>query len=235
MASLNKVLLIGNLTRDPELRYLTGGNSAVCEFGIAINRRFMQASGQEKDETCFLEIVVWGKQAETCSRFLQKGSTVFIEGRLVYDQWTEKDTQKKRSRVRVTAERVQFLSGRRDDQGGLVRLKDVASAARSASGRLSAGRLPAAGRLSEPRSAGAALPPPAVRGTAVQPGPEHAAEPRRHGGLRPGPARKRGRHPLLIQTQPFNKRDPIWQCNRKDATQSVAPTKRRSADSARIT
>ena len=119
MASLNKVLLIGNLTRDPELRYLTGGNSAVCEFGIAVNRRFMQASGQEKDETCFLEIVVWGKQAETCSRFLQKGSTVFIEGRLVYDQWTEKDTQKKRSRVRVTAERVQFLSGRRDDQGGM--------------------------------------------------------------------------------------------------------------------
>ena len=117
MASLNKVLLIGNLTRDPELRYLTGGNSAVCEFGIAINRRFMQASGQEKDETCFLEIVVWGKQAETCSRFLQKGSTVFIEGRLVYDQWTEKDTQKKRSRIRVTAERVQFLSGRRDEQG----------------------------------------------------------------------------------------------------------------------
>ena len=117
MASLNKALLIGNLTRDPELRYLPGSNSAVCEFGIAINRRFMQTSGQEKDETCFLEIVVWGKQAETCSRFLQKGSTAFIEGRLVYDQWTEKDTQKKRSRVRVTAERVQFLSGRRDDQG----------------------------------------------------------------------------------------------------------------------
>ena len=119
MASLNKVLLIGNLTRDPELRYLSGSNSAVCEFGIAINRRFVQNGGQEKDETCFLEIVVWGKQAETCSRFLQKGSTVFIEGRLVYDQWTEKDTQKKRSRVRVTAERVQFLSGRRDDQGGM--------------------------------------------------------------------------------------------------------------------
>ena len=86
MASLNKVLLIGNLTRDPELRYLTGGNSAVCEFGIAINRRFMQNGGQEKEETCFLEIVVWGKQAETCSRFLQKGSTIFIEGRLVYDR-----------------------------------------------------------------------------------------------------------------------------------------------------
>ena len=117
-ASLNKVLLMGNLTREPELRYTPGTNSAVCEFGIAINRRFIQ-NGQEKDETCFLDIVVWGKQAESCSRFLQKGASVFIEGRLVYDTWTEKDTQKKRSRIRVTAERVQFLSqqqsGRRDD------------------------------------------------------------------------------------------------------------------------
>ncbi len=119
MASLNKVFLIGNLTRDPELRYVNG-NSAVTEFGIAINRRFMQAGGQEKDETCFLDIVVWGKQAESCSRFLQKGSSVFIEGRLVYDQWTEKETQKKRSRIRVTAERVQFMnSPRRDEQGGV--------------------------------------------------------------------------------------------------------------------
>ena len=108
-ASLNKVLLMGNLTREPELRYTPGTNSAVCEFGIAINRRFIQ-NGQEKDETCFLDIVVWGKQAESCSRFLQKGASVFIEGRLVYDTWTEKDTQKKRSRIRVTAERVQFLS-----------------------------------------------------------------------------------------------------------------------------
>ncbi len=117
-ASLNKVLLMGNLTREPELRYTPGTNSAVCEFGIAINRRFIQ-NGQEKDETCFLDIVVWGKQAESCSRFLQKGSSVFIEGRLAYDTWTEKETQKKRSRIRITAERVQFLNGsRRDDAGG---------------------------------------------------------------------------------------------------------------------
>lgn len=117
-ASLNKVLLMGNLTREPELRYTPGTNSAVCEFGIAINRRFIQ-NGQEKDETCFLDIVVWGKQAESCSRFLQKGSSVFIEGRLVYDTWTEKETQKKRSRIRITAERVQFLNGsRRDEMGG---------------------------------------------------------------------------------------------------------------------
>ena len=131
-ASLNKVLLMGNLTREPDLRYTPGTNSAVCEFGIAINRRFIQ-NGQEKDETCFLDIVVWGKQAESCSRFLQKGASVFIEGRLVYDTWTEKDTQKKRSRIRVTAERVQFLSqqqsGRRDDgmDAGMVEEDPTAS------------------------------------------------------------------------------------------------------------
>ena len=117
MASLNKVFLMGNLTRDPELRYIPGTNSAVCEFGIAVNRRFVQAGGQEKDETCFVEIVVWGKQAESCSRYLQKGASVLIEGRLVYDQWVERDTQKKRSRLRVTAERVQFTGSRRDDGG----------------------------------------------------------------------------------------------------------------------
>jgi len=116
-ASLNKVFLMGNLTRNPELRTVPGNNASVCEFGIAINRRFIQ-NGQEKDETCFLDIVVWGKQAESCSRFLQKGSSVFIEGRLTYETWTERDSQKKRSRIRVTAERVQFLtSGQRRDEG----------------------------------------------------------------------------------------------------------------------
>ena len=115
MASLNKVLLMGNLTRNPEIRYTPGG-SAVCEFGMAINRRFMQANGQEKDETCFVDITVWGKQAESSSRFLQKGSSVFVEGRLVYDQWTEKEMGNKRSRLRIYAERVQFLD-RRDQAG----------------------------------------------------------------------------------------------------------------------
>ena len=116
MASLNKVLLMGNLTRNPEIRYTPSG-SAVCEFGIAVNRRFVQANGAEKDETCFIDIVVWGKQAESTSRYLQKGSSVFIEGRLVYDQWEEKETQKKRSRLRVNAERVQFLDRREDSRG----------------------------------------------------------------------------------------------------------------------
>ena len=118
MASLNRVLLIGNLTRNPEIRYTPSG-SAVCEFGIAVNRRFVQANGAEKDEACFIDIVVWGKQAESTSRYLQKGSSVFIEGRLVYDQWEEKETQKKRSRLRVNAERVQFLDRRDDGRAGI--------------------------------------------------------------------------------------------------------------------
>lgn len=117
MASLNKVLLMGNLTRNPEIRYTPGG-SAVCEFGMAMNRRFVQANGQEKDETCFVDITVWGKQAESSSRYLQKGSSVFVEGRLVYDQWVEKDTGNKRSRLRIYAERVQFLDRREASQSG---------------------------------------------------------------------------------------------------------------------
>ena len=117
MPYLNKVFLMGNLTRVPELRRIPGSDSAVCKFGIAINRRFAQADGRERDETCFLEIVVWGRQGETCARFLQKGASVFIEGRLVCEQWTERDTQKKRSRIRVNADRVQFLNARRDSGG----------------------------------------------------------------------------------------------------------------------
>ena len=112
MASLNKVFLMGNLTREPELRYTPSG-SAVCEFGIAVNRR-----GQDRDEPCFVEIIVWEKQAEACGKFIQKGSSVFIEGRLQYDQWTDKE-QKKRSRLRVTAERVQFLDRRDTDPAGM--------------------------------------------------------------------------------------------------------------------
>ncbi len=108
MASLNKVLLIGNLTRAPELRYTPGG-SAVCEFGLAMNRKFSAGDGKDRDETCFVDIVVWGKQAENCNRYLEKGSSAFIEGRLNYDQWQDKESGAKRSRLRVVAERVQFL------------------------------------------------------------------------------------------------------------------------------
>lgn len=112
MASLNKVFLLGNLTRVPELRYTPSG-AAVCEFGLAVNRKYV-SNNQEKDETCFVNIVVWGKQGESCQRYLEKGSSAMIEGRLQFDQWDDRETGKKRSTLRVVAERVQFIGGRRD-------------------------------------------------------------------------------------------------------------------------
>ncbi len=90
MASLNKVFLLGNLTRDPDLRALPSG-SAVCEFGIAVNRRYMSSNGQEVEEPCFVDIVVWGRSAESCKQYLEKGSQVMIEGRLQLDQWEDRN------------------------------------------------------------------------------------------------------------------------------------------------
>ena len=107
MASLNKVLLIGNLTRDPELRYTSGG-TAVTSFGLAVNRKFKQ--GEEwKDEVCFVDITVWAKQGENCAEYLNKGSLAFIEGRLNYQTW-EAEGGQKRSKLEVVANNVQFLT-----------------------------------------------------------------------------------------------------------------------------
>ena len=106
MASLNKVFLIGNLTKDPEIRYISTGK-AVGDLRMAVNRRFKTTDGQERDETCFVAVTVWGRQAETCGEYLRKGSQIMVEGRLQYDEW-EKDG-KKNSRLRVVAERVQFM------------------------------------------------------------------------------------------------------------------------------
>ena len=106
MATLNKVLLIGNLTRDPEVRYTPSG-MAVSDLRMAISRRFKTAGGEEREETCFVSVTVWGRQAETCGEYLRKGSSAFIEGRLKFDEW-EKDGQKL-NRLTVVAERVQFL------------------------------------------------------------------------------------------------------------------------------
>ncbi len=106
MASLNKVMLIGNLTKDPEVRYTATG-TAVADLRMAVTRRFKTASGQEQEETCYVTVTVWGRQAETCGEYLRKGSAAFVEGRLKLDEW-EKDGQKN-SRLTVVAERVQFL------------------------------------------------------------------------------------------------------------------------------
>ena len=108
MASLNKVFLIGNVTRDVEIRYTASG-TALCTLGLAVNRRYTTNKGEERDETCFVDIDVWGKQAETCQQYLRKGAPAFVEGRLRFDQWDDRDTGKKRSRLMVNAERVQFL------------------------------------------------------------------------------------------------------------------------------
>lgn len=108
MASLNKVFLIGNLTRDPELRRTPSG-SAVVEIGLAVNRTFTTSSGETRDDTAFVDVVVWGRQAEACAQYLQKGAPLLVEGRLQYDSWEDQQSGQKRSRLRVVAERTQFL------------------------------------------------------------------------------------------------------------------------------
>jgi len=109
MANLNKVMLIGNLTKDPELRYTPGG-TAVVNLRMAINRPYRDKSGENKKETCFMTVVAWDKQAEVCNQYLHKGSPLFVEGRLQSRTWDGQDG-KKRSVVEVRAERVQFLGG----------------------------------------------------------------------------------------------------------------------------
>ena len=113
--SLNKVYLMGNLTADPALRYTPGG-AAVCELRMAINRTFMAGNGQPREEVTYVDVTVWNKAAENCQRFLAKGSPVFVEGRLQLDQWEDRETGKRSSRLRVVADSVQFLntSARRD-------------------------------------------------------------------------------------------------------------------------
>ena len=107
MANLNKVFLIGNLTRDPELRYTPNG-TAVANLGLAVNRRFKDSSGELKEEVCFLTVTVWDKQAEACCQYRQKGRPVFVEGLLQSRFWETNDGQK-RSAIDVRAERVQFV------------------------------------------------------------------------------------------------------------------------------
>jgi single-strand DNA-binding protein len=107
MASFNRVLLMGNLTKDPELRYTPQG-TAVANLRMAVNRKFKNKTGELKEEVCFITAVVWNKQAETCNQYLHKGSPLFVEGRLQSRSWEDASGQKK-SVIEVRAERVQFL------------------------------------------------------------------------------------------------------------------------------
>lgn len=115
MASLNKVFLMGNLTRDPELKHTGQGNS-VCNFSIAVNRKYKQ--GEEwKTEVAFFNIVVWGKSGENCAKYLTKGKSVLVEGRLNNRSWEAQDGTK-RSATDIVADNVQFLSGKREGGNG---------------------------------------------------------------------------------------------------------------------
>ena len=123
MANFNKVFLMGNLTRDPELRYAggaAGGGSAICKFGLAVNRQWRDQAGQLQEEVTYVDITVFSRQAETCNEYLKKGRPVFIEGRLNFSQWEDRETKQKRSKLDVVGERVQFLGagGGRGGEGG---------------------------------------------------------------------------------------------------------------------
>ena len=116
MASYNRVILLGNLTRDPQLRYLPS-NTAVCEFGLAMNRRYKDRDGNQKEEVCFVDIEAFGRQAETINQYMTKGRALLVEGRLRLDSWTGQDGQK-HSKLRVIVENFQFVGGRGDQPAG---------------------------------------------------------------------------------------------------------------------
>jgi single-strand DNA-binding protein len=109
MANFNKVLLIGNLTRDPQLSYLPS-QTAVVDFGLAVNRRWTGKDGEKKEDTCFVDCTAFGRPAETINKYLSKGRPVFVEGRLTFSSWTAQDGTK-RSKLKVTVENFQFLGG----------------------------------------------------------------------------------------------------------------------------
>lgn len=119
MASYNRVILLGNLTRDPELKFLPNGTS-VANFGIAMSERYTdRQSGEQKENVCFVDVEAWGRQAEVVNEYLTKGSPIFIEGSLKFDSWEAEDGSK-RNKLRVRAFRIQLIGGRRDgdEMGG---------------------------------------------------------------------------------------------------------------------
>ncbi len=116
MANFNRVLLIGNLTRDPQLRF-TPNQTAVCDFGLAVNRKYRGSDGQQREDTCFVDCTAWARQAEVLAKYVTKGSPLFVEGRLTYRTWDGQDG-KKHSKLEVTVENFQFLGGGGNRGGG---------------------------------------------------------------------------------------------------------------------
>ena len=116
MASYNRIVLMGNLTRDPELRYLPS-NTAVCQFGLAVNHRYRDRDGNQKEDVCFIDCTAFGKPGEIINQYMAKGRAILVEGRLRLETWTAQDGGK-RSRHSVFVENFQFVGGRGDDDGG---------------------------------------------------------------------------------------------------------------------
>jgi len=125
MASFNKVILVGNLTRDPELRYTPKG-TAVAKIGVAVNRVWTNEAGEKKEEVTFVDVDVFGRTAENVGQYMRKGRPILIEGRLKLDQWDDKQTSQKKSKLGVVAETVQFLGGN-DAQAAGQQLKPIAA------------------------------------------------------------------------------------------------------------
>jgi single-strand DNA-binding protein len=117
MANFNKVLLMGNLTRDPEVRYTPKG-TAIANIGLAVNRVWSTESGEKKEEVTFVDVEVWGRQAETIGQYMAKGRPIFIEGRLKLDSWDDKETGQKRNKMKVVCESFQFLGAPKGGGGG---------------------------------------------------------------------------------------------------------------------
>jgi single-strand DNA-binding protein len=124
MSSYNKVILMGNLTRKPEVRYLQNGN-AICKFGLAVNRRFKDAAGEWKEEATFVDVTFFGKRGEAFAKFHDKGKTAFIEGSLRLDQWDDKQSGEKRSKLYVVGDDWQFVGA--DKGAGVGAAREASS------------------------------------------------------------------------------------------------------------
>lgn len=110
MSTYNKVIVMGNITRDIELRQTPQGN-AVCDIGLAMNRKYTKDNGEKVEEATFIDVAVWGRQAELADQYLSKGRSVLVEGRLKMDSWEDKNTGEKRNKLKVVAEKLQFVGG----------------------------------------------------------------------------------------------------------------------------
>lgn len=117
MASLNKVMIIGNLTRDPEIKYTPKG-TAIADIGLAVNRNYTTESGEKREEVTFIDVTLWGRVAEIVGEYCKKGRPLFVEGRLQLDSWDDKATGQKRSKLKVVGENIQLLGGREGGGGG---------------------------------------------------------------------------------------------------------------------